>query len=483
MITEMQKYEIIKLKLNGWSTCRISKEFNVSRNTIKKYWDAYLEKRNALLTKDGDTSNGREVIESIIEKPHYDTSNRKPLKYSKEIDIALRKILDDEINKTKILGKNHKQGLTKVQIHKLLIKQGFDIGLSTINNKINEIRNESKEVYICQQYDYGERFEYDFGEVKLYIDGKLTIGYLAVMVLPASNFRWAYLYHNSKFNVFIDSQVRFFELINGVPKEGVYDNMKNVVSKFIGKHQKDLNIELIKFATYYGFNINVTNCYSGNEKGTVEGAVKFIRNKVFGLEYSFKSFQEAEEYLQKELVNINKESRINEEKQHLQVKMPKYETCTYLKCNVDKYSFIRVDKNNYSVPEDINQKPVDVKLYPNEVIIYYKNKEIARHYRLIGKEKTCVDIRHYLHTFLRKPGALKNSLAIKADPRIKDIFDTYYKEKPKAFIEIIRENRNLNNDELVERLIPNSKTYTEKVFDNVVFNSVKQVLTISKLFH
>lgn len=478
----MEKYEIIKLKCDGWSTSRISNEFGISRNTIRKYWNDYQEKLE-LLKKDDPDIEIRGVVESLVGKPKYNTSNRGYLKYTKEMDLALRKILQDEEIKTERLGKTHKQYLTKTQIHDLLVKQGFNIGLTTISLKINEIKNESKEVYIAQEYEYGDRFEYDFGEVKLIINGKQTKGYLAVMVLPASTFRWAYLYHNSKMDVFIDSQARFFELIDGIPKEGVYDNMKNVVTKFIGKNEKELNPELLKLSLYYGFRLNVTNCYSGNEKGTVEGSVKYIRNKVFATKYEFDSFHEAEEYLQDKLVELNSDSKIDEEKKYLSKALPKYESCKYLRCNVDKYSFIRVDNNFYSVPEDINQKPVDVKLYPNELIIYYKNKEIARHYRLSGKEKTCVDIRHYLHTLSRKPGALRNSLAIKADPRLKDIFDTYYKEKPKAFIELIREYKDLDNDSLINILIPSSKAYSEEVFNSVVSKSIEQIETISKMFH
>jgi len=478
----MEKYEIIRLKSNGWSSNRIAKEFGVSRNTIRKYWDDYLHKRDLLLSND-ETIDKKCVIDSLVDEPHYDTSNRHSLKYSKEIDEALRKILKDEQLKTERLGKSHKQALTKTQIYELIVKQGFDIGHTTINCKINEIRNESREVYICQDYEYGQRFEYDFGEVKLIIDGKQTKGFLAVMVLPASGFKWAYLYHNSKFDVFIDSQVKFFELIEGVPKEGVYDNMRNVITRFIGRNKKQINPQLIKLAAYYGFELNVTNCYSGNEKGTVEGSVKHIRNRVFAVNYEFDSFESAQEYLQEELVTLNKDSDIEKEKKYLKPKMPRYETCTYLRCSVDKYSFIRVDNNFYSVPEDINRKPVDVKLYPNELIIYYKSKEIARHYRLTGKEKTCVDLRHYLHTLSRKPGALRNSLAIKADPRLKDIFDIYYKEKPKAFIELVREYKHLSNDELINILIPSSKQYMEEVFDNVLTRSVEQVEIISKMFH
>jgi transposase len=61
--------------------------------------------------------------------------------------------------------------------------------------------------------------------------------------------------------------VKFFEMLGGCHREIVYDNMKNVVSKFIGRNEKELNPDLVKMSMYYGFQINVTNCFAGNEKG------------------------------------------------------------------------------------------------------------------------------------------------------------------------------------------------------------------------
>lgn len=86
------------------------------------------------------------------------------------------------------MGPHHKQKLTKKQIHQLLVDMGFNIGLTTISKRINEIRDEKKEVFIKQQYDYCDCFEYDFGEVKLIIDGKKTKGYFAVLTAPTFGF-------------------------------------------------------------------------------------------------------------------------------------------------------------------------------------------------------------------------------------------------------------------------------------------------------
>lgn len=480
MKTLLEKYEIIDLKRKGWSNTQIQNTFGVSRNTVSKYWREY-QAALETLTDNPSELDTRKILEEVIVKPKYNTTNRHPRKYSKEIDDALRKILQDEITKTELLGSSHKQALSHKQIYELIVAQGFDIGLSTINTKINEIRNEKKEVFIKQVYDYGDRFEYDFGEVKLIIDGRAEKYSLAVLSAPASNFKWAYLYTNQKMEVFLDSQIRFFEMLGGCFKEGVYDNMRNVVSKFIGRNEKELNEQLIKLSLYYGFDINVTNCFSGNEKGNVENAVKWIRNKVFALEYQFDSFESAQQHLQNKLKEINEVSNIEEEKKHLTPYRPKYESAIIDTYTVDKYALIHVDNNEYSVPEDLCEKKVRVKVYPNDITVIYQGVEVVTHVRHYTKKKTYIDIRHYLHTFTTKPGALRNSAALKCYPELKSLFDLYYKEKPKTFIELLRANAYLDDQELIEAMKPNNNII-EKLKDKVEDSTANQIKQITTMF-
>ena len=144
MKTTMDKYEIIKLKLKGWSNSRIKKEFGVARDTTRKYWNEYQTNLSSLLMKDPNI-NTREIIESIVSEPHYDTSSRGYRKYNEEIDLFLDKILDEEDKKKARLGSN-KQMLSRHQIFELIKAEGFDIGETTIRNKINENRKEKTKI-------------------------------------------------------------------------------------------------------------------------------------------------------------------------------------------------------------------------------------------------------------------------------------------------------------------------------------------------
>jgi len=281
--------------------------------------------------------------------------------------------------------------------------------------------------------------------VKLVINGIVDTYYIAVLSSPASNFRWAYLYKNQKQDVFMDSHVKFFEMVQGVYKEVVYDNMKNVVTKFIGRNEKELNKELIKLSLYYGFDINVTNCFKGNEKGHVEGSVKIIRNKIFATNYKFKNFEEACTYLNNKLITINENSSIKDELKYLLPYKPKLELAKITTQKVNKYSFVRIDNNFYSVPEYLVDKKITAKIYYDNIIIFSNDTYVCEHKKIDGFNEISIDIKHYLNSLFKKPGAIRNSLALKSIPKLKSIYDNYFSTKSKEFIEILRNNNRNNN--------------------------------------
>ena len=96
----------------------------------------------------------------------YDTSNRKKVKLTPDIQKRIAELLDFEDLKTKRLGTRHKQKLSGTQIHEILRQEGFDIGVTTVRNFIRSFK-ETRETFIRQEYNLGDRLEYDFGEVKL----------------------------------------------------------------------------------------------------------------------------------------------------------------------------------------------------------------------------------------------------------------------------------------------------------------------------
>ena len=473
MVDLEQKAEVIRLKNAGESNREVARRTGLDRGTVSKYWEEYRRKRFELTSK-GLSIDEKQLQEEVTKAPKYDASNRKALKYSDKIEERLKEILESEKRKDVVLGVGHKQKMTNKQIFEILQSEGYDIGRATINAALARLRSRQKHVFIRQQYEFGDRLEYDFGEVRLVIGGELVVRHMAVFASTAGKFRWCKLYTNQKKPVFMDSHVKFFEFVGGSYKEVVYDNMRNVVSKFIGKNEKELNEDLIKMSMYYGYRINVTNCFSGNEKGTVEKAVDVLRRELFAVNYTFNTLDDAQAYADSRLRTLNENSLIESEKPHLLPYMPPLELAQIAAAKVDKTSLISVDCVKYSVPESLVGESVIVKKYHDEIRVFWHNTEVCRHRRAFGKDTLVIEIMHYLNTFLRKPGAVQNSVALKSVPKLKAIFDTYYAKKPRLFIETLIENKGLPAEEIV-------KIFKEKTASKAEFNAVVVVKPISPI--
>jgi hypothetical protein len=303
----MDKKDIIMLKEQGLSNREVSRRTGRDRDTVSKYWNAYRQQLRQLEEPGADT---KAIQESLLVAPKYNATKRKRVKYTEELDKRLKEILKEEAQKDRLFGPGHKQKLTNKQIHKKLVDEGFEISGVTINIALAGIRKRQREVFIRQEYDLGDRLEYDFGEVFLDCGEGIKVYHMAVLSSPGGGFRWLYLYTNQKKAVFMDSHVRFFEMMGGCYREIVYDNMRNVVTKFIGRNEKELNDDLVKMSAYYGFRINVTNCFKANEKGHVEKSVDVVRNQIFADKWAFNSLDDAQGYANSQLLKMNELSQM-----------------------------------------------------------------------------------------------------------------------------------------------------------------------------
>ena len=101
----------------------------------------------------------------------------------------------------------------------------------------------------------------------------------------------------------------------------------------------------------------------------------------------------------------------------------------------------------------------------------------------MGEKQFSLDIKHYLKTFLNKPSALKNSFVLKSDEELKYIFDLYYNDKSKRFIEIIQENKIKDIKEIKNILIlkKDGKDIIAKSINSINNLTRKQISMYNKL--
>ncbi|MGI6318294.1 MAG: IS21 family transposase [Dethiobacteria bacterium] len=445
MITLLDKQKIIlKHHHDGKSQRAIHRETGISRKTIRKYIKEYESKKAALI--DSRNIPDGELIQSIVEKPTYDSSSRKKTKLTPQIIERIEYYLQE--NETKRAIGRAKQQKKKIDIYEALIEEGFDISYPTICNTIRTMEKKNREAFIKQHYSLGEVCEFDWGEVKLTIDGRDVTLQLAVFTSAKGNYRYARLFYNQKTESFLESHASFFEQIKGVYHLMVYDNTRVVVKKFVGPSEKEPTEALIKLSLYYGFNYRFCNVQAGWEKGHVERSVEYIRRKAFSRRDKFLTLKEAQEYLETVCNQLNLLNQadsgksaldiLKEEQPYLLPRLPKYDTARVVDLRVDKYSTVCIDTCRYSVPDQYVGEFLFVKIYTTHICCYYKGQKVAVHERKYGLRKWSIQIAHYTRTLKKKPGALAGSLALKqAEPELQKIYHKYYTEKEKEFIELL----------------------------------------------
>jgi transposase len=465
---------LIKHFVEGQSIRKISRESEFSRNTIRKYIRDHDEK-----LQDLDKAKSRDeiltLIESLVETPEYDSSNRNKYKMNEAIKKDIAYCIRE--NKKRRATGRRKLQRKKIDIHEYLLGKGHDISYSTVCNYIrNTYENAAKEAYIKQLYHEGESLQFDYGEANLEIAGKNKTLNMALFTTGFGFHHYGKFYANKKMTSFLDAHVKAFENFNGVYHEVVYDNLKQAVKRFVGPSEKEATEDLVKLSLYYGFKYRFCNAYRGNEKGKVEKGVDFVRRRIFSQKTSFESIEEANAYLAAGLKRLNsmKKAKLDnkspyelwqQEIPYLLPLKPPYEACREKECRVNKYSFVTFEQNKYSVPDHLVGRFVNSRIYSDYIKIYYNDELVAKHQRIYEVHKCSIEIEHYLLTLKRKPGALKNSLAFhQMAPDLKEIYELYYDNytrKTKEFIELLELVSEKGLDEIkgaIETLSKNKKS-------------------------
>jgi transposase len=435
---------ILKSYREGMSHRQISRELHINRKTVKKYIEEYER-----LQQVSNLEESSKVFSPHLSgSPEYDLGKREKRRLTDDVMAAIEVHIAS--NRQKMEFGQRKQVLKKIDIYESLQEQGFDVGYTTVCNFIRKQSGKQtvKEAFIRQTYQLGSVCEFDWAEIKLEINGTMGRYYMAVFTSAYSNYRYALIYQRQDTLSFTESHVSFFLHIGGVYHQMTYDNMRVAVARFVGSHEKEPTRALLEMRGHYMFTHRFCNVYSGNEKGHVERSVEYIRRKAFGPKHAFSTLEQATEHLCKvvDRLNLTKQQltgksaiEMFEEERLLLYKSPSPMACSEsIPLRVDKYATLCYGTNHYSVPDNLVESYVDVKVYGHKLEIFFQNKLLATHERSFGRHQWIISIEHYLTTLRRKPGALAWSVALVSSPYLKALYHKYFTESPRDFIDLLQ---------------------------------------------
>lgn len=405
---------------------RVARELGISRNSVRKY-----------IRRVQEVQQGK--VEEILPK------NREIDQPTRVLTDTIRKFIHQHLESN--LEKPSKQRLTAKQIWDLLIKEGHKIGYSTVKKEVRRWKSQysPREVYILQEPCIGQRAEFDWGEVNLAIGGIWSKYFLAVFVLPFSLYRFARVFSREGRQEVIQAHLAFFQEIQGVPETIVYDRMAVVYDSVHHRIQE----RFLEFSLHFGFTPSVCNPASPHEKGTDEESVGYIRRNTFSEKTSFASLYEANLWLQESLHEMNLhpvyrrdqvpiEALENEREQMKPLPSLEYSNYDLKRAKISRYSLVIYENNYYSVPDTYRPRTITLKVNYDTIELVDGDSILATHPRLTGKRQYSLNIAHYVKTFHRKPGAIRNAKVLaQVDTQLKDLFECYYRNNPREFLPIL----------------------------------------------
>jgi len=315
---------------------------------------------------------------------------------------------------------------------RLQSEHGFTGGYTIVKDAVRDLKAKGQEVFMPLVHRPGEA-QVDFGQALVKMDGVLRKAAFFVMVLPHSDAAFVMAFPTECTETFLEGHVRAFDFFGAVPRRITYDNTKVCVSKIIGSRDRKLTAAFEHLLSHYLFDYHFCLVRRANEKGVVEGIVKFARQNFFVPVPQVKDFDELNGHLlrrcREDLARtlrgkaLAKGQLLAEDRLAMQ-SLPEapFEACRVQSVTANSESLVRFDTNDYSVPVEYAHHPVVAKGYADRVVVSYGNQVIAEHKRCWEKERQIFNPVHYLPLLTSKPGSLDHGLPLQ-DLKLPECFD------------------------------------------------------------
>lgn len=248
--------DIIHRLRSGESERRISRDLQISRPTVHKYYE--LSKRKGFLDPEKPMPDHATLLAALGPGP-------QPPKMISSLE-AHRAVVEELL----------KQGLEKMAVwQRLRDNYGYTGSYSAVRRFVSQMETVEPEAYTRVHTAPGEEMQVDFGTVGQLYDpetSRIRTAYVFVATLSYSRHQYAELVFDQKVTTWITLHRRAFEWFGGVVKRVVPDNLKaGVIQALV--YDPVLGEAYRKMALHYGFMISPNRPGTPRHKGKVENGV------------------------------------------------------------------------------------------------------------------------------------------------------------------------------------------------------------------
>jgi transposase len=308
-------------------------------------------------------------------------------------------------------------------LERLTAEHGYTGGYTQVRLYVKRSLVRLKERFVPLELGAGVA-QVDWGEAWVQDGGGRRKIQMFVMTLPWSHARWVGAFPRATQEFFFEGHQKAFAFFGGVPRRIIYDNLKSAVQKVFRGRRRDLNAAFKNFSEHYLFEASFCNVARGNEKGHVEGGVKWAQRSLMTPLPPWTDWLRFNERLERECRKALERPASTEgwsigqklEKERGQLRpIPTVAAQIGLPrpAQVNSLCLVHFDCNTYSVPSGFAHHEVMVRADVAQVEIYHQTDRIAVHERCHERGQTLYEPWHYLALVERKPRTLDDGAPMK----------------------------------------------------------------------
>ncbi len=280
----------------------------------------------------------------------------------------------------------------------------------------------ARSAFVPPRFGLGEAFQFDWSEEPLIVGGVHRRLQVAHIKLCASRAFLLAAYYTQRHEMLFDAHARGFRVFGGVPRRGIYDDMKTAVDKVLNGKGRVVNTRFSAMAAHYLFDPEFCNVASGWEKGVVEKDVQDNRRRIWQevLGLAFGNLAEPNQWLEARCVGLWPElpcpgysgltvaDVLESERAELMPMPSAFGGYVEVLAGVSPTCLVILGHNRYPVPCRLANRRVSLRVYPERLEAYADETRVAAHDRVFGKEQVRYGWQHHIPLVERKPGALRN---------------------------------------------------------------------------
>jgi transposase len=329
-------------------------------------------------------------------------------------------------------NKSRKHKRTLKQLHADLLSLGYEGSYCRVAAFAREWRADQQKAlqtsgrgtFVPLVFEPGEAFQFDWSEDWALIGNERTKLQVAHTKLSYSRAFIVRAYPLQTHEMLFDAHNHAFRVFGGVPRRGIYDNMKTAIDKVGRGKERDVNVRFLAMASHYLFEPEFCNPASGWEKGQIEKNVQDARHRLWQPAPSFPSLEALNDWLEQRCKAFWAQTPHGqmpgsiadiwaEDAQALMPLPRPFDGFVEYSKRVSPTCLVHLERNRYSVPASFANRPVSLRVYPDRVVVAAEGQILCEHRRVIDRShdrpgQTIYDWRHYLAVVQRKPGALRN---------------------------------------------------------------------------